>query len=264
MDKRYTLPIARITKETEDINTYTFYHNLGAEPGQFIMLTDFEGGEKPFSISLCSAEEFSVTIKRVGDFTNRLFKKKVGDLISFRGAYGSSFFISKKRVLLVGGGYAVPTLFFLSKKLLESGADVTLINGARNKEEHVFADRFATLPIKIINTTDDGSFGKKGTSVDITKELLKTESYNQVYASGPEMMMKALQPVLVDHEYEYLFERYMKCAIGICGCCTMDPLGIRLCVEGPVLPREKVEQLKEFGKYHRKASGRKIYFKKEQ
>ena len=260
MDERYTLPIAKITKETEDINTYTFKHNLGAKPGQFIMLTDFEGGEKPFSISVCSETEFSVTIKRIGDFTTRLFKKNVGDLMSFRGAYGSSFFIHKKRVLLVGGGYAVPTFYFLAKTLIENGSEITLINGSRTKSEHVFADRFATLNIRTINTTDDGSFGEKGTSVDIADRLLEEEKFDFVYASGPEMMMKALQPVISDNKYEFLFERYMKCAIGICGNCTMDPLGIRLCVEGPVLPKEKVEQLSEFGKYHRKPSGSRVNF----
>jgi len=52
----------------------------------------------------------------------------------------------------------------------------------------------------------------------------------------------------------------MKCAIGICGNCTIDPLGIRLCLEGPVLAREQVVQLTEFGEYHRNAAGTKEYF----
>ena len=261
MDKRFTLPIAKIIQETKDIKTYTFRHKLEAKPGQFIMLTDFEGGEKPFSICDCNEDEFSITVKRVGAFTNRLFQKRVGDLVSIRGAYGSSFFISKKRVLLVGGGYAVPTFNFLIDFLIKERADITLVNGARNKDEHLFASRFAAKDkLKIFDCTDDGSFGLKGTSVDIAKDLLKKEEFHHVYASGPEMMMKALQPFLENVEYEFLFERYMKCAIGICGCCTMDPLGIRLCVEGPVLPKEKIEQLTEFGKYHRKADGSRINF----
>ena len=117
----------------------------------------------------------------------------------------------------------------------------------------------------MINATDDGTFGEKGTSVDIAKKMLNNQRENErmfdfVYASGPEMMMKELQPLLNNVEYEFLFERYMKCAIGICGNCTMDPLGIRLCVEGPVLPKKLVEQLTEFGKYHRDASGKRIKY----
>ena len=284
MDKRSTIKIYKIIEETSDIKTFTFKHDLGAKPGQFIMLTDFEGGEKPFSISDCTKEEFSITVKRIGDFTTRLFQKCIRDYISIRGAYGSSFFISENKVLLVGGGYAVPTFYFFVKTLLEAGADVTLINGARTKTEHVFADRFNELDIKVINTTDNGTFGEKGTAVEIAKKLLINQlvskpqlgnndhsqagawkredegKFDFLYASGPEMMMKALQNIIGDINYEFLFERYMKCAIGICGNCTMDPLGLRLCVEGPVLPKNKVEQLTEFGKYHRDASGKRILY----
>ncbi|MDA3812763.1 MAG: dihydroorotate dehydrogenase electron transfer subunit [Candidatus Cloacimonetes bacterium] len=270
MDKRYTLKIDRIVEETSDIKTFTFKHDLTAKPGQFIMLTDFEGGEKPFSISECSDEKFSITVKRIGEFTTRLFQKCIGDYVSIRGAYGSSFFISKNKVLLVGGGYAIPTFYFFAKVLLGAGADVTLINGARTKSEHVFADRFHELNIKVINTTDDGSFGEKGTAIEIAKKIISQEKFDFIYASGPEMMMKAMQNALQDQDrvqdqeqgldYEFLFERYMKCAIGICGNCTMDPLGLRLCVEGPVLPKCKVEQLTEFGKYHRDASGKRHEF----
>ena len=260
MEKRSTIRIDRIVDETSNIKTFTFKHDLCAKPGQFIMLTDFEGGEKPFSISDCTKEEFSITVKRIGEFTTRLFQKCVGDYVSIRGAYGSSFFISKNKVLLVGGGYAVPTFYFFAKTLLEAGADVTLINGARTKAEHVFAERFNELDIKVINTTDDGTFGEKGTSVDVAQKIMSQNRFNFLYASGPEMMMKALQNVIGDINYEFLFERYMKCAIGICGNCTMDPLGLRLCVEGPVLPKEKVEQLTEFGKYHRDASGKRHEF----
>ena len=122
------------------------------------------------------------------------------------------------------------------------------------------ADRFNKLHIKVINTTDDGSFGEKGTAVDIAQKIMSQDKFDFVYASGPEMMMKVLQNVIGKIDYEFLFERYMKCAIGICGNCTMDPLGLRLCVEGPVLPKKKIELLTEFGKYHRDASGKRHEF----
>ena len=117
MDKRVTIKIADIIKETDSINTYIFKHSLGARPGQFIMLTDFEGGEKPFSIADCWDGGFAITVKRIGEFTTRLFTKQVGDFLSVRGPYGSSFFVSGGKVLLVGGGYGVPPLYFLAKEL---------------------------------------------------------------------------------------------------------------------------------------------------
>ena len=264
MNKRITLKIAKIEDETKDIKTFTFKYKLDAKPGQFIMITDFEGGEKPLSVSDCTEDEFSITVKKIGEFTSRLFQKREGDFMSIRGAFGSSFFISDGKVLLVGGGYGSIPLYLLAKYLSEAGADISVINGARTKDDLVFCDKFIELRIKLIITTDDGTYGEKGSSVDVAKRMSNNREngrvFDFVYAAGPEMMMKALQGVIGDIDYEFLFERYMKCAIGICGSCTMDPLGIRLCVEGPVLPKKLVEQLTEFGKYHRDATGKRIFY----
>lgn len=260
MDNRVTIKISDIIDETKDIKSFVFNHELGAKPGQFIMLSDFEGGEKPFSIADCTADNFTITVKRIGEFTTRLFQKEVGDFVSVRGPYGSSFFISGGNFLLVGGGYGTPPLYFLAQELLKNGAKVTVVNGARTKDDLVFCDRFKDLDVEYANITQLGCLGREGTSVDLAKGALENQHFDRIYAAGPEMMMKALQPHLHDQEYEFLFERYMKCAIGICGNCTIDPIGIRLCVEGPVLPKKLVEQLTEFGKYHRDATGKRIEF----
>ena len=260
MDKRITLPISKIIIESEDVRTFYFEYNLQARPGQFIMLTDFENGEKPFSICECTGEYFAITVKRLGQFTSALFGKEVGDFMSIRGAYGSSFFLSDRKVLLVGGGYGTPPLYFLTKELLRKGANVTIANGAKTKENLLFCERFKKLSVTYQKITQAGCFGKKGTSVDVAKDLIQNNHYDFVYAAGPDLMMKALVPILKEFEYEFLFERYMKCAIGICGQCTLDPIGIRVCVEGPVLPKKLVLQISEFGEYHRDATGKRIPF----
>lgn len=264
MSSRNTIAIARIVSENPTVKTFYFDYDLGAKPGQFIMLTDMENGEKPFSISECGSDYFGVTIKKLGKFTSNLFEKQVGELLSMRGAYGSSFSLKGEKILLTGGGYATPPLYYLCQELVLRGADITVVNGARTKEDLVFCQRFEQLGLEYKKITDAGCFGRAGTSVDIARELLAGNDYDMVYVSGPELMMKAMRELLKSYpglEYEFLFERYMKCAIGICGNCTVDPLGIRLCVEGPVLARYQVEQLTEFGEYHRNAAGKKEYFK---
>ena len=52
----------------------------------------------------------------------------------------------------------------------------------------------------------------------------------------------------------------MKCGYGICGNCVVDPLGIRLCTEGPVVKNDVCVKIEEFGKYHRDALGKKHTF----
>ncbi len=263
MPHRITIPIADIKIENDTVRTFYFEYDLSALPGQFIMLTDFRNGEKPFSISECEVDYFAVTIKKIGIFTQNLFTKELGEMLSFRGPYGSSFTIKSGKCLVIGGGYATPPLYFLCKELLRKKADITIINGARSLDNLLFCRRFQKLEALYERITDSGCLGTSGTSADAAKEYLVRNKYDMIYVSGPELMMYALRDILAEYPdtaYEFLFERYMKCAIGICGNCTIDPLGIRLCVEGPVLPRDMIEKLTEFGKYHRDAAGSKQYY----
>ncbi|MDC7226441.1 MAG: FAD-binding oxidoreductase [Spirochaetales bacterium] len=290
-DKRTTLPIARIVEETENVRTFTFRMDVKAAPGQFIMLTDFKGGEKPFSISDNMLEDgkngyLSVSIKRIGDFTRRLFDMKAGDIVSIRGPYGTPFFIPGKpdektpevvskikpadfRPVLCGGGFGLPPLYLLAKRLLEAGVpakNIKAVGAGRSEADLLFEQQFTGLGIPYTGAAEslddvsaaaslEGGCGRIcGTAAEALTEIA-TET-NFVYASGPDLMMKSLIPQMPqDTEYQFLFERYMKCAIGICGSCATDPGGIRICKEGPALWRHQVEQLEDFGVYRRTASG---------
>ena len=253
-----TIKIGRVEEETATVRTYIFYHNIPAEPGQFIMVTDLASGEKPFSLADCTQDYFSITVKKIGEFTGRLFDRKSGDLISFRGPYGTAFSLSPGKTLLLGGGYGVPPLYFLARKLLAEGAAVTVINGAKTRSDLIFTEQFMKIGVRQFITTDDGTAGESGTLVDLSRLILRDEKFDFVYASGPEKMLKALAPLLKKIPYEFLLERYMKCAIGICGQCVMDPSGLRLCVEGPVISGRQLERLTEFGRYRRDVSGCRI------
>jgi len=47
----------------------------------------------------------------------------------------------------------------------------------------------------------------------------------------------------------------MKCGIGVCGSCSLDETGDRVCVEGPVFSFDYLRKVREFGKYRRDESG---------
>ncbi len=256
---RQTLPIAAIREENNSLRTFSFDGKLEAAPGQFIMLTIFSQGEKPFSILDADADSFSITIKNIGPFTDRLFQMKVGDLVSVRGPYGQSFSQNLGRVLLVGGGYATPPLRFLAKILRASGVDYLVsINGARTINDLLYVHDFDELSDRSLIATDDGSMGHKGTSVDLMEDILSEERFDQIYISGPEKMMRAAVPVAKRHHlsYEVNLERYMKCGVGVCGSCVMDPLGLILCIEGPIIDARTLDKLEEFGVSHRGKTGR--------
>jgi len=257
---RQTLPIAAIREENTSLRTFTFNAKLNAAPGQFIMLTIFSQGEKPFSILDVDENSFQMTIKNIGPFTARLFDMQVGDLVSIRGPYGQSFTRHSGNILMVGGGYATPPLRFLAKKLQEEGVKrIVGINGARSAEDLLYVDDFSILCHESHVATDDGSLGQKGTSVDVMESILKKDSFDQIYISGPEKMMKAAVAVAKEYKlpYEVNLERYMKCGVGVCGSCVMDPTGLILCMEGPIVDQETLDSLDDFGEAHRGKTGRK-------
>ena len=85
-------------------------------------------------------------------------------------------------------------------------------------------------------------------------------AYDRIAVCGPEVMMHAVLTkaveVGIEKKTEFSLHRYMKCGIGVCGSCCIDPSGLRVCRDGPVIPGNVL--LKgEFGHYTRDASGRK-------
>jgi len=278
-----TVPIKKIIEETPYVKTFVFEYDLGATPGQFVNLWIPGVNEKPMSVAYCDDKEFWVTIFAVGPFSKAMHEKKEGDYIGVRGPYGKGFVFEKgQRLVTVGGGYGAAPLYFLARAASDAGCTVDFVVGARGKEHLLYLDRVADL--KNVTThiaTDDGSEGIKGYNVVILKQLIDeakkskamkvicegtmckreevdVDPIDWVYACGPEMMMKAISDICYDSDVkaQLSIERYMKCGFGVCGQCTVDDSGKRMCKEGPVLTNDVVRTIKEFGQYHRDAQGK--------
>ena len=260
MDKPLVLEISKIVDEARDFKSFVFKHKLKAKPGQFIMLWLPGIDEKPFSISYQDDEKFAVTVFKVGKFTEKLFKLKAGDKAGIRGPYGNGFSLEHKRVVLVGGGCGAAPLGFLADELKKNKAKIHYIIGAKTKDCLLFEKRMELSKIKTYFATDDGSYGNKGYTTDILKEILRKKRIKMVYTCGPEIMMKIVAEICEEAKIpcEISMERYMKCGFGICGQCCVDNTGVRVCKEGPVFSGEMINNINEFGKYKRKASGRKV------
>ncbi|MBU0668037.1 dihydroorotate dehydrogenase electron transfer subunit [Patescibacteria group bacterium] len=261
-----TVPIKKIIVETPFVKTFIFEYELGARPGQFVNLWLPGVDEKPMSVAYCDEKEFWVTMFAVGPFSKAMHELKEGDLVGVRGPYGKGFSFEKDwRLVGMGGGYGAAPLYFLTVEAVKLGCHVDFVVGARGKEHLLYIDRVKKLKnVDIHIATDDGSVGIKGYNTVILQQLIEeaksgsSKKIDMVYACGPEMMMKTISNICFEHgiNAELSVERYMKCGFGVCGQCSVDDSGIRMCKEGPVVSNEVARKITEFGRYHRDSVGR--------
>ena len=281
-DKPLALPIKQIITESERVKTFVFDYDFPGEPGQFVMCWIPGFDEKPFGIIKKDGAGFMISVAAVGASTQALHMMEVGDMLGFRGPYGSTFSlpIEKGPIALVAGGYGMVPLSFLAQEARKKNIEVHLFIGARNKDELLFKTWMEEIGVQIHASTDDGSEGYKGFNTDLFKNsvdgviLSETKNpsdhgsfahaqddkviFTKVYTVGPEIMEMKIASICWEKSipFEVSLERYMKCGFGICGQCCVDPVGWRMCVEGPVIDGERLKQITEFGKYHRTASGK--------
>lgn len=263
-----TYPIVSIRPETEMVRTFTFNVSLGARPGQFIMVWIPGVDEIPMSVAYDDGTKIQVTFFAVGDATRALAKFSVGDLVGLRGPFGTSYsWKNGERLALVAGGYGAAPMYFVAKEAVRDGCFLDVFVGARSKEHLLYLTEFRTLPKTTLHiATDDGSEGFKGFNVGLLDSVLtekkhstKQSCFDQIFACGPERMLLSVSDLAWERKIpsQLSLERYMKCGYGLCGNCVVDPLGIRLCIDGPVVKNELCRKVTEFGKYHRDALGKK-------
>ena len=268
------LEIKEIISETDSIKTFLFDWEMKGEkipkPGQFIMIWSFSGkiDEKPMSISIIDIEnnQIGVTIKNVGEFTNELHNLNIGDKLGIRGPYGNGFQLKEnyfgENILAIGGGVGMAPIACFVDYAREKDANVHVVSASVTKNELLFEKRLSSCGANIFTCTDDGTCGYEGFATHRTIDLLEDKPYDMAVVCGPELMMEGTFNLLEDHGIpaQYSMERYMKCAMGLCGQCCVDETGWRVCEEGPVFSSEEVKKIKEFGKYHRDSSGVKRKF----
>lgn len=220
--------------ESARVHTLVLDLHLAAEPGQFVMAWLPGVDEKPFS--LVQASPVMLSIARVGPFTTAALALGAGDRLWLRGPLGRAFTLppAPASILLVAGGYGVAPLHFLARRARAAGWAVSVVIGARTADDVVFSDRFAALGAEVVVTTDDGSRGQPGLATEAADRLLTQKSYQAIYACGPEPMLDAVVRLARGHclPAQLSYERYMRCAFGVCGSCTRS--GWLVCRDGPV------------------------------
>ncbi len=262
-----TYRIKAVRQETPMVRTYTFDGSLGARPGQFVMVWLPGGDEGPMSVAEDDGADTKITFFAVGDMTEQFAKLSKGDLAGLRGPFGTCYeWKHGQHIVLVAGGYGAAPMYFVAKETVGHGCTLEVIVGARSLEHLLYLKELEALPhVSLHVATNDGSVGYKGFNTDVLQKLLTScnvhgecPEIDQVFACGPEMMLRKVSEITAQHRVpsQLSLERYMKCGYGLCGNCVVDPLGIRLCTEGPVVKNDTCVQISEFGKSHCDAVGR--------
>jgi dihydroorotate dehydrogenase electron transfer subunit len=240
--------ITQIKQETPTIRTFFFDRSLSFEPGQFVMVWVPGVDEIPMALS----SKNGITVQKVGNATSALFEKKAGDILGIRGPFGNGFTRGERMLAVAGGVGAAPLL-----PLAHADCVMTLLLGARTENELLFVDQLDEYTDVMI-ATDDGTLGQQGFVTTLMDDL-NPASYDRIAVCGPESMMRAVLAKVDGYgragTTEFSLHRYMKCGVGICGSCCIDPDGLRVCRDGPVFSGEILEN-SEFGRYCRDASGR--------
>lgn len=254
-------------EETPEIKSFEFnfeneddYKNFKFIPGQFIELSIFGYGEAPFSIVSCRNNKISISVKKTGTTTTRLFELKKGGFLGLRGPFGNGFPIEKSQknnILIIGGGIGLAPLksfitYILSNR--ENYGKLTICYGARTDIDLVYKEELAKWPkeknVDLHLTVDcpkDKSWQCNIGSVAALLSKLKINPDNtSAFICGPPVMIPYVLEELKKHKIEeqkifISMERMMKCGAGKCGHCTMGEYYV--CQDGPVFTLEQIQKL---------------------
>ena len=214
-----------------------------AEPGQFIILRVDEKGERiPLTVADFDRERGTVTIifQIVGATTEKLNHLEEGDCLQdFVGPLGRpSETEGLKKVAVIGGGVGCAIAYPVAKKLPQQGAEVHSIVGFRNKDLVILEEEFRAVSSKFVMMTDDGSYGEKGLVTNALEKLIaEGETYDEVIAIGPLVMMKFVVKLTKEHNIKTVVSMnpIMIDGTGMCGGCRLTVGGKTkfACVDGP-------------------------------
>jgi glutamate synthase (NADPH) small chain len=212
-------------------------------PGHFLMVRINETGERiPLTVADFDRGKGTVTVvvQVVGKTTSQMMEMKEGEsVLDFIGPLGVESHLEKRnKVVLVGGGLGVAPIFPQLRRHNELGSHTISIIGFRNKNVMFWQDKFEKHSNEFLVATDDGSYGRKGFTTVLLKEVLaNVEGIDEVIAIGPLPMMKACAELTRPHGIRTMvsLNSIMVDGTGMCGSCrvTVDGKMKFACVDGP-------------------------------
>ena len=230
-------------------------------PGQFYMIGVADSYDplpkRPFSFFRKTSGElhFLYTVRGKGTAFMKAFRE--GKVIRMLGPLGNGYPRHGKSSipLCVAGGTGIASVFSLLAKLSEKAC---VLYGARCKDQLLVTDELEAFGDRCAFCTDDGSFGAKGTAVDILDDFIERHKKRTagfvIYACGPNPMLKAVSDFAKHRSLKgYLsLEEHMACGFGACqGCVVKTVYGYkRVCKDGPVFTLDEIIWEEYKGRWH--------------
>ena len=244
-----------------------------AKPGQFAHIQcDLQRlMRRPLSIMRVSVDEGWVEFlyKTVGDGTELLSAKKVGELVNIMGPIGRPFELNKEKpnALLLGGGVGIPPMVCLAEQIKNEETAMTPTVFMGSEVPFPFDRKTSNLPVNGIDSDVSDSLPLleawgvpsrlaslqgysgvyEGYITDLARDWLSALSDEEksqvtIYSCGPTPMLKAVAALAKEFDLpcQVSLEEYMACAVGGCAGCVVKVTTDegesmkRVCVDGPV------------------------------
>lgn len=228
---------------------------------------------RPISIMRVSADEGWVDFlyKALGEGTELLAQRQVGETLSMMGPIGVPFIVEAKRPLLIGGGVGMPPMIAIAEQIKKTDQKPFVILGSEVpfpftvKPSQIMVDGIPEGVIGSMPLLEDWNIPSRlaslqgypgcheGYVTDLARHWLKSlddqaRSEVELYACGPHVMLEAVVNLAreFDLPVQVSLEEFMACAVGGCAGCVVEvetddgPAMKRVCVDGPIFDGYKV------------------------
>jgi dihydroorotate dehydrogenase electron transfer subunit len=236
------------------------------QPAQFFMI-GIPGSEvllrRPFSVCGLpgtfedgAPDAAQLLYRIVGRGTALLACLGSGTRLDVLGPLGRGFELPaspRTRPVLVAGGIGSAPFPALIARMRLAAFEPVMLYGARTEGDLPLLDWFEGHCAEVRVTTEDGGRGERGLVTRPLERLLGEEDPERLhlYACGPEAMLRAVARMALARgvRCDLSLEARMACGFGVCLGCVVPTreggpdgdLGYqRVCVEGPVMPAERL------------------------
>jgi len=207
---KHQFRIAKIIKESDLIysiyisgkNIEKFFYQAGQYANIFFLARGFLQPH-PFSFSSAPNTRFvRITIKTLGDFTNKIKNLKEGTWVIIDGPLGKFTTASarKQKHLLIAGGIGITPIRALLEEFKKENKDVVLLYGNRTMDDIIFEKELEALGVPrthILSTQKQDPHEYGYIDKEKIERLIPDFKERDVFVCGPQPMMDLVEKILL-------------------------------------------------------------------